>query len=90
MKAALQGAGKTFEIKVYPGAPHGFHADYRAELPQGSRRGRMERDDRVVQEVQSTELNGARLTAERGAPAPRFCYGHACRAGSRPTAEVGR
>jgi carboxymethylenebutenolidase len=29
MKAALQGAGKTFEIKVYPGAPHGFHADYR-------------------------------------------------------------
>jgi carboxymethylenebutenolidase len=29
-KAALQAAGKTFEIKVYPGAPHGFHADYRA------------------------------------------------------------
>jgi carboxymethylenebutenolidase len=29
-KAALQTAGKTFEIKVYPGAPHGFHADYRA------------------------------------------------------------
>jgi carboxymethylenebutenolidase len=29
MKAALQGAGKTFEIKVYPAAPHGFHADYR-------------------------------------------------------------
>jgi carboxymethylenebutenolidase len=30
MKKALQEAGKTFEIKVYPGAPHGFHADYRA------------------------------------------------------------
>jgi carboxymethylenebutenolidase len=30
MKAALQSAGKTFEIKVYAGAPHGFHADYRA------------------------------------------------------------
>jgi carboxymethylenebutenolidase len=30
MKAALQGADKTFEIKVYAGAPHGFHADYRA------------------------------------------------------------
>src|SRR5712692_223263 len=30
LKAALQGAGKTFEIKVYAGAPHGFHADYRA------------------------------------------------------------
>jgi carboxymethylenebutenolidase len=30
MKAALHGAGKTFEIKTYAGAPHGFHADYRA------------------------------------------------------------
>ena len=30
MKAALQGAGKTFEIKIYAGAQHGFHADYRA------------------------------------------------------------
>ena len=30
MKSALQGAGKTFEIKIYPAAPHGFHADYRA------------------------------------------------------------
>jgi carboxymethylenebutenolidase len=30
LKTALQGAGKTFEIKVYPAAPHGFHADYRA------------------------------------------------------------
>src|SRR5947209_8315065 len=29
-KAALQAAGKTFEIKTYPAAPHGFHADYRA------------------------------------------------------------
>jgi carboxymethylenebutenolidase len=30
MKSALQGAGKTFEIKIYAAAPHGFHADYRA------------------------------------------------------------
>ncbi len=29
MKAALQKAGKTAEFKIYPGAPHGFHADYR-------------------------------------------------------------
>lgn len=29
LKAALAAANKTFEIKVYPGAPHGFHADYR-------------------------------------------------------------
>jgi carboxymethylenebutenolidase len=30
MKAALAAAGKTAEFKIYPGAPHGFHADYRA------------------------------------------------------------
>ena len=29
MKAALQAAGKKAEFKFYPGAPHGFHADYR-------------------------------------------------------------
>ena len=29
LKAALKAAGKTAEFKVYPGAPHGFHADYR-------------------------------------------------------------
>ncbi len=29
MKAALQAAGKTAEFHIYPGAPHGFHADYR-------------------------------------------------------------
>ena len=29
MKAALTAANKTFDIRLYPGAPHGFHADYR-------------------------------------------------------------
>ena len=29
MRAALQAAGSPSEIVVYPGAPHGFHADYR-------------------------------------------------------------
>ncbi|MBS0249915.1 MAG: dienelactone hydrolase family protein [Proteobacteria bacterium] len=29
MKAALAVAGKMAEFKIYPGAPHGFHADYR-------------------------------------------------------------
>ena len=29
MKAALAAAGKTADFHVYPGAPHGFHADYR-------------------------------------------------------------
>src|SRR6266511_3967667 len=34
MKAALQAAGKTAEFKIYPGAPHGFHADYRQSYRQ--------------------------------------------------------
>jgi len=29
MKAALAAAHKPAEFKIYPGAPHGFHADYR-------------------------------------------------------------
>lgn len=29
MKAALAAAAKTAEFKIYPGAGHGFHADYR-------------------------------------------------------------
>lgn len=29
MKARLAAAGKTAELKLYPGAPHAFHADYR-------------------------------------------------------------
>ncbi|KAA0077068.1 dienelactone hydrolase family protein [Tardiphaga sp. P9-11] len=34
MKAALTAAGKTAEFKIYPGAPHGFHADYRPSYRQ--------------------------------------------------------
>jgi carboxymethylenebutenolidase len=30
MEAALKAAGKTAEFHIYPGAPHGFLADYRA------------------------------------------------------------
>ena len=30
MRAALKAAGKTADFKIYPGAPHAFHADYRA------------------------------------------------------------
>jgi carboxymethylenebutenolidase len=29
METALKAASKTAEFKIYPGAPHGFHADYR-------------------------------------------------------------
>ncbi len=34
MKAALKAAGKTAEFKIYPGAPHAFHADYRPSYRQ--------------------------------------------------------
>jgi carboxymethylenebutenolidase len=30
LMAALAAANKPAEFKIYPGAPHGFHADYRA------------------------------------------------------------
>jgi carboxymethylenebutenolidase len=29
MESRLKAAGKVAEFKIYPGAPHGFHADYR-------------------------------------------------------------
>jgi carboxymethylenebutenolidase len=29
MRAALAAAGKAAAFKIYPEAPHGFHADYR-------------------------------------------------------------
>jgi carboxymethylenebutenolidase len=34
LKAALTAANKTAEFKIYPGAPHGFHADYRTSYRQ--------------------------------------------------------
>jgi carboxymethylenebutenolidase len=34
LKAALAANHKTAEFKIYPGAPHGFHADYRASYRQ--------------------------------------------------------
>ncbi|MFC5323068.1 dienelactone hydrolase family protein [Bradyrhizobium oligotrophicum] len=34
MKAALAEHKKTAEFKIYPGAPHGFHADYRPSYRQ--------------------------------------------------------
>jgi carboxymethylenebutenolidase len=36
LKAALAANKKTAEFKLYPGAPHGFHADYRASYRKES------------------------------------------------------
>ncbi len=56
MEAALKAGGKTSEFHIYPGAPHGFVADYRRELSQRSGRGCLESHGRLVQEVQGAEL----------------------------------
>jgi carboxymethylenebutenolidase len=34
LKAALAAAHKTAEFRIYPGAAHGFHADYRSSYRQ--------------------------------------------------------
>lgn len=40
MRAALKAAGNPGEIIVYPGAPHGFHADYRPSYqPEAAKAG---------------------------------------------------
>jgi carboxymethylenebutenolidase len=39
LKAALAENKKTADFKIYPGAPHGFHADYRASWKQPMTRG---------------------------------------------------
>jgi carboxymethylenebutenolidase len=40
MKAALAAAGKTAEFKIYPGAGHAFHADYRSSYrPEAAKAG---------------------------------------------------
>jgi carboxymethylenebutenolidase len=36
LEAALKAAGKTAEFHIYPGAPHGFHADYRPSYNQAA------------------------------------------------------
>jgi carboxymethylenebutenolidase len=46
MKAALQAAGKIEKFKIYPGAPHGFYADYRPSY-------RKEAADDAWQEMQA-------------------------------------
>jgi carboxymethylenebutenolidase len=34
LKATPAAAHRTAEFKLYPGAPHGFHADYRSSYRQ--------------------------------------------------------
>ena len=57
LKAALATANKTAEFKIYPDAPARLPRRLSRQLPQGSRRRRLEPDAGLVQEVQSTRLN---------------------------------
>lgn len=52
MKAALQAAGKKAEFKIYPGAPHAFHADYRPSYRKEAA------DDAWVQAIAWLKSNG--------------------------------
>ena len=56
MEEKLKAAGKTAEFHIYPGAPHGFHADYRPSYRKEAAEDAWKRDDRLVQEVQGAEL----------------------------------
>ena len=60
MKEALKAAKKTAEFKIYPGAPHGFHADYRPSYRKEAAEDGWKSGARLVQEVQGAELIAAR------------------------------
>jgi len=51
MEAALKANGKTAEFHIYPGAPHGFVADYRASYRKEAAEGWVEPDGRLVQKI---------------------------------------
>jgi dienelactone hydrolase len=57
MEARLQAAGKTAEFKIYPGAPHGFFADYRASYRKEAAEDAWRRADRLVQDLWRARLN---------------------------------
>ena len=56
MKEALAKAKKKAEFKIYPGAPHGFHADYRPSYRKEAAEDGWKHGDRLVQEEQGAEL----------------------------------
>ena len=76
MKAALAAAGKTAEFKIYPARAARLPCRLPAELPQGSRRGGLERDGELVQEVPGALSDPSaivcELSATRRLAAPRF------------------
>ena len=75
LKAALAAANKTAEFKIYPGAPHGFHADYRASYRKEAAEDALESDAGMAQEIQSAELSGSIRARRRAAFATRLFAG---------------
>ena len=72
MEAALKAAGKTAEFHEYPGAPHGFVADYRPSYRKEAAEDAWRTHDRLVQEIRRTELGNFSLKPARRLRAPRF------------------
>jgi dienelactone hydrolase len=56
MKAALATANKPAEFKIYPGAPHGFHADYRPSYRKDAADDAWKPDAGLVQEIRGAGL----------------------------------
>ena len=69
MKAALQAAGKKSEFKVYPGAPHAFHADYRPSYRKEAADDAWTQSTRLAQVERSAELAAATRHAAAETPA---------------------
>ncbi len=56
MKAALAENKKTAEFKIYPDAPHGFHADYRASYREDAAKDAWNQLQSLVQEIRRARL----------------------------------
>ena len=77
MEAALKAAGKTAEFHIYPGAPHGFHADYRPSYRKEAAEDGWNRMVGWFKKYNVLELTTARSHTKRGrtsVPAALFCY----------------
>ena len=75
MEAKMKSLGKTAEFHLYPGAPHGFHADYRPSYNKAAAEDGWKQIDCVVQEIRRAELIGASHYASEALRHPRACPG---------------
>ena len=65
MKAALADNKKTAEFKIYPDAPHGFHADYRASYRKDAAEDAWNQMQGLVQEIRRARLTTGTAAVRR-------------------------